>query len=107
MGKVYIINNDYVVAKVSSKYKYKLDYYLIIPGRGYEYAFTKKYKKSCYIFCKSPILLNKVLYNRSHNTPLMILKKYFHHNMSYLVDCLELDDFVLKRGTKNKYYKAA
>ena len=36
MNKVSIKNNVYVVAKVSRKYKNKLDYYLIIPGRGYE-----------------------------------------------------------------------
>lgn len=59
MGKVYIKNNVYVVAKVSSKYKNKLDYYLIIPGRGYEYAFTKKYKKSCYIFVSLQFYLIK------------------------------------------------
>ncbi len=107
MKKMSIKNNIYVVAKVSRKFEDKLDYYLIVPGRGYEYAFTKKYKKSCYDFCKSPILLNKILYNRSHNESLMILKKYFKHNMSYLVNCLELESFILKREIKSKYNQAA
>lgn len=37
----------------------------------------------------------------------MILKKYFNHNISYLVDYLELDDFVLNNEKKNKYHRAA
>ena len=64
MSKISLKNNICVVAKVSTKFKNYLDYYVLIPKRGYRYAFSKKYKKSCYNLCKSPILLNKILYNR-------------------------------------------
>ena len=107
MSKISLKNNICVVAKVSTKFKNYLDYYVLIPKRGYRYAFSKKYKKSCYNLCKSPILLNKILYNRSNDTSLMILKKYFNHNISYLVYYLELDDFFFHNEKKNKYHRAA
>ena len=102
MAKMSFKNNIYVVAKISNQVNNRqLDYYLVIPGRGYKYAFSKKFKRSCYNFCKSPVLLNKVLYNRCHDKSLMNLKKYFHHIMSYLVYCYGLEDFMLNNG-RNK-----
>ena len=41
MCKLSFKNNIYFVAKRSVKSRNKLDYYLVVPGRGYEYAFTK------------------------------------------------------------------
>lgn len=106
MCKMSFKNNIYVVAKRSVKFRNRLDFYLLVPGRGYEYAFTRKYKKSCYDFCKSPILLNKILYDRKHDVALMNLKKYFNYMMDYLVEYLGLEDFVLKSDVK-KYRWAA
>lgn len=106
MCKMSFKNNINVVAKRSLKNRNRLDFYLIVPGRGYEYAFTRKYKKSCYNLCKSPVMLNKILYERRHDVALMNLKKYFNYMMDYLVEYLGLEDFVLKE-TKNRYRMAA
>ena len=99
-------NNISVVAKRSLKNRNRLDFYLIVPGRGYEYAFTKKYKRICYNAYKSPVMLNKALHDRRPSVALMDLKKYFNYMMPYLVEYLGLEDFVLKE-TKNRYRMAA
>ncbi|WP_304153145.1 hypothetical protein [Megamonas hypermegale] len=88
------------------KNRNRLDFYLIVPGRGYEYAFTKKYKRICYNAYKSPVMLNKALHDRRPSVALMDLKKYFNYMMPYLVEYLGLEDFVLKE-TKNRYRMAA
>ena len=76
MCKLSFKNNIYFVAKRSEKNRNKLDYYLVIPGRGHEYAFTRDFKSGCYQAYKKPVLLNKVLHERKPNTALMNLKKY-------------------------------
>lgn len=106
MCKMSFKNNINVVAKRSLKNRNRLDFYLIVPGRGYEYAFTKKYKRICYNAYKSPVMLNKALHDRRPSVALMDLKKYFNYMMPYLVEYLGLEDFVLKE-TKNRYRMAA
>ncbi len=106
MCKMSFKNNISVVAKRSLKNRNRLDFYLIVPGRGYEYAFTKKYKRICYNAYKSPVMLNKALHDRRPSVALMDLKKYFNYMMPYLVEYLGLEDFVLKE-TKNRYRMAA
>ena len=106
MCKMSFKNNISVVAKRSLKNRNRLDFYLIVPGRGYEYAFTKKYKRICYNAYKSPVMLNKALHDRRSSVALMDLKKYFNYMMPYLVEYLGLEDFVLKE-TKNRYRMAA
>lgn len=106
MCKMSFKNNINVVAKRSLKNRNRLDFYLIVPGRGYEYAFTKKYKRICYNAYKSPVMLNKALHDRRPSVALMDLKKYFNYMMPYLVEYLGLEDFVLKE-TKNRYRVAA
>lgn len=106
MCKMSFKNNIYVVAERSVKFRNRLDFYLLVPGRGYEYAFTKKYKRICYEAYKSPVMLNKALHDRRPSVTLMDLKKYINYMMPYLVDYLELEDFVLKSDVK-KYRWAA
>ena len=106
MCKMSFKNNISVVAKRSLKNRNRLDFFLIVPGRGYEYAFTKKYKRICYNAYKSPVMLNKALHDRRPSVALMDLKKYFNYMMPYLVEYLGLEDFVLKE-TKNRYRMAA
>lgn len=106
MCKMSFKNNISVVAKRSLKNRNRLDFYLIVPGRGYEYAFTRKYKRICYNAYKSPVMLNKALHDRRPSVALMDLKKYFNYMMPYLVEYLGLEDFVLKE-TKNRYRMAA
>lgn len=103
MCKLSFKNNVYFVAKRSEKNRDKLDYYLLIPGRGYEYAFTKDFKSGCYHAYKKPVLLNKVLHERKHNTALMNLKKYVNYMMPYLVEYLNLERLVLNCNLKSKY----
>ena len=58
MCKLSFKNNIYFVAKRSEKNRNKLDYYLVIPGRGHEYAFTRDFKSGCYQAYKKPVYLN-------------------------------------------------
>ena len=106
MCKMSFKNNINVVAKRSLKNRNRLDFYLIVPGRGYEYAFTKKYKRICYNAYKSPVMLNKALHDRRPSVALMDLKKYFNYMMPYLVEYLGLENFVIKNDVK-KYSWAA
>lgn len=103
MCKLSFKNNVYFVAKRSEKSQDKIDYYLLIPKRGYEYAFTREFKSGCYHAYKKPVLLNKVLHERKHNTALMNLKKYVNYMMPYLVECLNLEKLVLNWKSESKY----
>lgn len=50
MSKISLKNNICVVAKVSTKFKNYLDYYVLIPKRGYRYAFSKSIRKVVIIY---------------------------------------------------------
>lgn len=103
MCKLSFKNNIYFVAKRSEKNRDKLDYYLVIPGRGHEYAFTRDFKSGCYQAYKKPVLLNKVLHERKPNTALMNLKKYVNYIMPYLVEYLNLEKLVSNWKSKSRY----
>lgn len=103
MCKLSFKNNIYFVAKRSIKSRNNIDYYLLIPGRGYEYAFTKTFQKCCYNTYKAPVLLNKVLHDRKNNIALMNLKKYLNYMMPYLVEYLGLEHLVLNYTKKVNY----
>lgn len=100
MCKLSFKNTVSFVAVRSPKFRDKLDYYFILPGRGYEYAFTKDYTTSCFRAYKNPVLLNKVMHSRSGNVALMNTKKYLHYMLPYLVDYLDLESFVVSKRKK-------
>lgn len=102
MCKLSFKNSLYFVTKRSEKHHGKLDYYLLIPGRGYKYAFSKDFKACCYIAYKNPVPLNKVLHDRNNNTALMNLRKYVNYIMPYLVDYLGLESFILNWQWKTR-----
>ena len=102
MCKLSFKNNVSFVAVRSPKFKNKLDYYFIIPGRGYEYAFTKDYTTSCFRTYKKPTSLNKVIHSRSYNTALMNLRKYLHYMLPYLVEYLDLKSLLITKDKKER-----
>ena len=93
-------NNVSFVAVRSRKFRNKLDYYFILPGRGYEYAFTKDFKVSCWEMYKKPTSLNKAIRSKCNNIALMHLRKYLHYMLPYLVDYLDLKNYLVSDGKK-------
>lgn len=102
MCKLSFKNNVSFVAVRSPKFKNKLDYYFIIPGRGYEYAFTKDLKISCYEMYRRPVSLNTAIRSHYNNIALMNLRKYLHYMLPYLVEYLDLKSLLITKDKKER-----
>ena len=68
-----------------------VDYYLIHPKWGREYAFTRKYTRATYDLVKSGISVKRLLQLRSKDKMTMMLVKYTKLMMPYF--CEEISWF--------------
>lgn len=67
-----------------------IDYYISVPGRQNEYAFSSRYSDSAYALCKSGIRYNALTTLRCRNTSVMKLKSQALRMEKYLAESLEL-----------------
>lgn len=63
-----------------------VDYYLIHPKWGREYAFTRRYTRATYDLVKSGMPVKKLLQTKSKDKMTMMLVKYMGIMMPYFMD---------------------
>ncbi len=66
-----------------------VDYYLVHPKWGREYAFTRKYTRATYELVKSGISVKRLLQTRSKDKMTMMLVKYTKLMMPYFCEEIE------------------
>ena len=70
----------------TGKRNHVVDFYLVSPKNGREYAFTRKYSKRTYGLVKSGVSIKKFLSLRSKDHMVMNVVRYLSYMMPYFME---------------------